>query len=583
MEQSKVTIFVGGLSDNLKEEKLEAYFHQYTKKLYARVLRNPKTGRSKGYGFLHLEDKEAATRILQKEHSIDGRKIDCQIAKASKSLIGTDLPQSSNKNRLYVAGLSPEITDNDLFEYFSYYRPVKSAYVIRDYYTQKSKLFAYVVFFSIEDAFSVFKIETHVIKGKKVKLSKFKNEKKGGKRNNKSWRDDGGMRSDHKGGVKKMKNRKKRNKAKHQKSPANEEYYQQKEDTYYQHEQIELPYRRCGDGPKAKRPYNWRNINNFQQSQPILDQDFQAYQKPIHTRSRFKSDDLVDYRYNNSINVAQNQRRRRSNILPERQNFNNFEWNNQAPQKVRIPFKLDDICEPVKKINLIQEFSRQVDHHLNMQNKQRTRITNSSINSLANISYPKRLHNPSSKYSLEHLYQRGEIKSINSLSNHQSNSHQKNNELYQKNFNQNHSNQHSRCKIPFKEGAWNNKVTSLQNFNEQNPGFCSEVLPLSKYRINIPFGYTDLLAEHGISNKDLSLLILEKIPTKFQILKKSLLDFPLNLKKILEWSNLGILSECSEGEYSNDQGCYHIEREGKSRMLLHSLISKSSFNSQSQL
>jgi len=611
MEQSKVTIFVGGLSDNLKEEKLEEYFSQYAENLYARVLRNPKTGLSKGYGFLHLEDKQAAKRILQKkDHSINGRKIDCQIAKASKSLIGGNQQHriANNKNRLFVAGLSSEVCDEDLNCYFSGFREVKSAYVIRDYETKKSKLFGYVVFNTEEAALGVLGISDHVILGKKIKLSKF-NEKKG---NNKGSRAKG-KKTVH--NEKKERAKLRRKDQKHQES----------------HKQLKSNYSSRRDYVNESNGYlsDEANNNNFPNEMNKIRRrmhDSDAYRRdPIYSgtfypsnhqnsntahqesrrpegRQRFQSDHLGDHFYNhspktflnskinrrNSQNFYQNpqfthlNRQRNQNYM--QQNYVNVQHDSIQREQRGFPGEFNDFRKSISKLDLIKEFSKKIqkkyDHNFD---PRRTRFESSLMDQsqykTQKNSSTKKHNFPPSKFSFKNE------SSISPHNMHNSRNFQKT--MHSKNFNQNSINKNCQKKTRKKI---KNQVTSLQFLNdkiEKKSGQIFDVTDHSrKYKINIPTECEVSLAEHGISSEDLSFLILTKFPCKFEILEKSIFDFPLNLKKMLEIDLRFLSNDIFAGEFmmdcdsSNYKKNRYINSRGKG--LLHSLMSDSSFNSHSQ-
>ena len=78
-----IEIYVGNLSYDLTEEQLRKEFEAYGKVTYARIITNRYTGRSKGFGFVHMPNREevdAAVKALS-DKEILGRRLKCNEAK----------------------------------------------------------------------------------------------------------------------------------------------------------------------------------------------------------------------------------------------------------------------------------------------------------------------------------------------------------------------------------------------------------------------------------------------------------------------------------------------------------------------
>ncbi|XP_062084904.1 glycine-rich RNA-binding protein 2, mitochondrial-like isoform X1 [Humulus lupulus] len=74
-------LFIGGLSFDTNEPVLKAAFEQHGDILEVKVICDHKSGRSKGYGFVHFTSETAATTALQEmdgqEEQRFGRVADC--------------------------------------------------------------------------------------------------------------------------------------------------------------------------------------------------------------------------------------------------------------------------------------------------------------------------------------------------------------------------------------------------------------------------------------------------------------------------------------------------------------------------
>lgn len=78
-----MNIFIAGLSYATTEADLSDLFQEYGEISSAKVITDRQTGRSKGYGFVEMEDTEAANKAISElnEAEFDGRKIAVSEAK----------------------------------------------------------------------------------------------------------------------------------------------------------------------------------------------------------------------------------------------------------------------------------------------------------------------------------------------------------------------------------------------------------------------------------------------------------------------------------------------------------------------
>ncbi|WDF55183.1 RNA recognition motif domain-containing protein [Mucilaginibacter sp. KACC 22063] len=87
-----MNIFVGSLSYQLKEEDLRNLFEPYGEVSTAKLIIDRETGRSKGFGFVEIEDDEAAQKAIDGLNGteVGGRTIAVSQAENRKS---NDRPQ----------------------------------------------------------------------------------------------------------------------------------------------------------------------------------------------------------------------------------------------------------------------------------------------------------------------------------------------------------------------------------------------------------------------------------------------------------------------------------------------------------
>ena len=72
-----MNIYVGNLSWSMTDEDLNSLFSDYGTVTSAKILKEKNTGRSKGFGFVEMEDEEAAKTAIAtlNESEVQGRKL----------------------------------------------------------------------------------------------------------------------------------------------------------------------------------------------------------------------------------------------------------------------------------------------------------------------------------------------------------------------------------------------------------------------------------------------------------------------------------------------------------------------------
>ncbi|KAK9908466.1 hypothetical protein WJX75_008305 [Coccomyxa subellipsoidea] len=161
-----VKLFLGGLSWSLTEEQIREYFESKFGPIKdVIIMRDKYTNRPRGFGFLTLDDEEAAARICQETHVLDGRQID---AKRS-------LPQSQKPKlrKLFVGGLAPETREENFKEYFGQFGDITEAQIMQDHTSGRSRGFGFITYEDEEAIEKVFaKGRMHELAGKNVEVKR---------------------------------------------------------------------------------------------------------------------------------------------------------------------------------------------------------------------------------------------------------------------------------------------------------------------------------------------------------------------------------------------------------------------------
>lgn len=75
-EERKRKVFIGGLPKNLPDSDLSDYFQQFGEVQKAYVVKDPKTGKTRGFGFVIFKEIESYEKALaQEDHQIHDKDI----------------------------------------------------------------------------------------------------------------------------------------------------------------------------------------------------------------------------------------------------------------------------------------------------------------------------------------------------------------------------------------------------------------------------------------------------------------------------------------------------------------------------
>ncbi|XP_029710746.2 TAR DNA-binding protein 43 isoform X2 [Aedes albopictus] len=152
-------LIVLGLPWKTTEEGLREYFDAFGDLLVVQIKKDPKTGQSKGYGFIRFAKFESQMKALSKRHLIDGRWCDVKVP-SSKDQMQHQMP-----SKIFLGRVTEEMTADDIREYFSKYGEVTDVFIPKPF-----RAFAFVTFIDPHVAQSLCG-EDHLIKGASVYVS----------------------------------------------------------------------------------------------------------------------------------------------------------------------------------------------------------------------------------------------------------------------------------------------------------------------------------------------------------------------------------------------------------------------------
>lgn len=157
-DESERTLFVWGLRQGYNattDESLRDHFSSYGDVESARVATN-ESGRSRGFGFVTLKDKENVEKALGSSHSINDWQF---FARKQNEKSSAELSSAT----VYVSNISKETTEDELREHFSQFGEIKGLRIPRVPRTKERKSFGFVEFHSREEARKAIQAPEHQI------------------------------------------------------------------------------------------------------------------------------------------------------------------------------------------------------------------------------------------------------------------------------------------------------------------------------------------------------------------------------------------------------------------------------------
>ncbi|CAL1376546.1 unnamed protein product [Linum trigynum] len=170
-------LFVGGLSWDTTEETFTNYFSKFGEITDAVIMLDRLSGRPRGFGFVTFSDPVVADRVLERDHTVDGRSVEVK-----KTVPREDMDfKGMRVKKIFVGGLPPSLTEDELKEYFSFYGGITEYQIMLDHKTGRSRGFGFVTFDSEDSVERIFSEgRNHELGGKEVEIKKAEPRRFGG-------------------------------------------------------------------------------------------------------------------------------------------------------------------------------------------------------------------------------------------------------------------------------------------------------------------------------------------------------------------------------------------------------------------
>jgi len=164
-------LFIGGLDYRTTDDSLKKHFEQWGEIVDVVVMKDPKTKRSRGFGFITyskaymVDDAQNA-----RPHRVDGREVEPKRA-VPREDIGK--PESGvTARKLFVGGLKEEVEDQDLRDYFKDFGTIVSVSIVTNKETGKKRGFAFIEFDDYDPVDKIVLQKNHSIKDKRADVKK---------------------------------------------------------------------------------------------------------------------------------------------------------------------------------------------------------------------------------------------------------------------------------------------------------------------------------------------------------------------------------------------------------------------------
>ncbi|VEL28304.1 unnamed protein product [Protopolystoma xenopodis] len=161
-------LFIGGLSYSTDDYSLRNFYSQWGEIIDAVVMRDH-SGRSRGFGFVTYSDADMAQKAhSNRPHNIDGRVVDAKFATPKDE----SAPEGSSSKKIFIGGLSHDIGDDQLRDYFAQFGRITDSVVMIYKETREPRGFGFVTYETTDEADAAISAKPHKIGGQEVDVKK---------------------------------------------------------------------------------------------------------------------------------------------------------------------------------------------------------------------------------------------------------------------------------------------------------------------------------------------------------------------------------------------------------------------------
>jgi RNA-binding protein Musashi len=153
-------LVVLGIPWDIDTEGLREYMNKYGELEDCIVMKERSSGRSRGFGYVTFTTVEDAKNALSSEHFLGNRMLEVKIATPKEEMRST----SKKVTRIFVAKISPSVTETTFRGYFEKYGEITDLYMPKDPRTKGHRGIGFITFATAESVDDLMS-ETHELGG----------------------------------------------------------------------------------------------------------------------------------------------------------------------------------------------------------------------------------------------------------------------------------------------------------------------------------------------------------------------------------------------------------------------------------